>query len=148
MRPTYETESDREREEACAKRILSRLGAGAMMVKLNGQYSRIDRLALRPGKKPLWIEIKCRSARSDSYPSLMLSCAKWQAGVEMADATGGQFVIVAAYTDGDYAYTYKREHVNSGEVQVVFGGRTLHTRDAGDVEPVVMIPKQFFRGLK
>jgi hypothetical protein len=50
-RPAYETADDRSREQACAQRLLSRLGAGAMMAKLNGQYSRIDRLALRPGKK-------------------------------------------------------------------------------------------------
>lgn len=147
-RPAYESSADRSREQACADRVLASLGHGAMLAKLNGQYSRIDFLALRPGKKPLWIEIKCRNARMDSYPSLMLSAAKWQAGIELAEATGGLFVVVAAYEDGDCAYTYKREHVESGSVSLIYGGRTKATRDAGDVEPVMLIPKSLFKRIK
>jgi len=146
-RPAYETADDRTREQACADRMLSRLGEGAILIKLNGQYSGLDRLALRPGKKPIWLEIKCRAVSREQYPTLMLSVAKWQAGVEMAEATGGLFVVVAAYKDGDCAYTYRREHVEQGTVRVEYGGRTLHTRDAGDVEPVVMIPKSLFKVL-
>lgn len=143
-RPLYETNADRGREDACAFRVSVALGC--KMVKLTGQYSRMDRLATWPKgfHRHAFVEIKCRKAQYGQYPSLMLSAAKWRDGVDMAEATGGEFVIVASYLDGDWIYTYHPNHVAQQRVWLEHGGRTRNTRDALDIEPVMHISSELF----
>jgi hypothetical protein len=142
-RPAYETDEDRKREEACAFRFAER--ARCNVRKLGGQYARLDWLALWPNTgKQAWIEIKCRKVPYNAYPSLMLSAAKWAEGVRLAEATGTMFLVVAAYTDGDYVYAFDPDHLDNHRVRLDYGGRTRATRDTGDVEPVVHISSHLF----
>ena len=143
-RPLYETNADRSREDACAARVSAALGCE--MVKLTGQYSRMDRLATwrKSDRRHAFIEIKCRKAQYGQYPSLMLSAAKWRDGIDMAEATGGDFFVVASYLDGDWIYAYHATHVSGHRVWLEHGGRTRNTRDALDIEPVMHIASDLF----
>ena len=143
-RPRYETSADLSREDACAARVSSALSCE--MVKLTGQYSRMDRLATWPRAKRrhAFVEIKCRKAMQGTYPTLMLSAAKWRDGVDMAEATGGDFIVVASYLDGDWLYSYHPSHVSQRRVWLEHGGRTRNTRDALDIEPVMHIASDLF----
>ncbi len=143
-RPIYETGADRNREDACAQRVCDALGCE--MVKLTGEYSRIDRLATWPrgSQRPAFVEIKCRKAFHDQYPTLILSAAKWRYGVTLSQATGGDFYVVASYYDGDWLYAYNPQHVADRAVWLQHGGRTRQTRDPLDVEPVMHIASELF----
>lgn len=141
-RPTYESEEDRIREQKCALRF--GVAAKCSMRKLHGQYARLDWFASWPSGQQAWIEVKCRTARYGQYPSLMLSAAKWAAGVQFAEATGAMFLVLAAYEDGDYVYRFDSDHLDNHRVRLEYGGRTKAVRDNGDMEPVVHISSNLF----
>lgn len=142
-RPIYESNADRGREDRVADRVGAALGC--RMVKLTGQYARMDRLAEWPtGRRHAFVEIKCRKSFHDQYPTLMLSAAKWRDGVDMAEATGGDFYVVASYLDGVWLYAYNPQHVADRAVWLQHGGRTRQTRDPLDVEPVMHIASELF----
>jgi hypothetical protein len=143
-REQYETQADREREQACVQRFVRTFGYS--MHKLTGQYSRLDWL-LTPihGGPPAWVEVKCRKHAYERHPTVLLSAAKWREGVSMAQATGGEFILLINFLDGDYAYVYSPGHLTSRKVWLEHGGRTRDTRDAGDIEPVMHISSNLFR---
>lgn len=138
MRPLYESSADRAREAEAVGRLATALGA--KVHKLTGQYARLDYMVVLPGNIHAFVEIKCRNAGLGAYPTLMISAAKWREGISMAEATGGKFLIMAAYKDGDLVYLFDRKDVESKAVWCEFGGRTANTRDTGDIEPVMQIP--------
>ena len=136
--PLYETDVDRSREQEVADR-LSKV-VGGKIVKLSGQYARLDRMIVWPDKRHAFVEIKCRNVGHDAYPTLMLSAAKWREGVEMAWTTGGKFLVVAGYRDGDWAYLYDQRDIDTRAIWCEYGGRTVQTRGSTDIEPVIHIP--------
>lgn len=118
------------------------------MHKLHGQYLRLDWLALWPRTGHHgWVEVKCRNVPHDKYKTLMVSAMKWSTGVQMAQTTGGLFIIVAAYTDCDRVYAFDPAHLAQGRVWLEWGGRTAMTRDSGDIEPVMHVPASLFTPL-
>lgn len=140
MRTRYESSADREAEAAAANRLSKALGA--TVHKLTGQYDRLDYMLVMPEEIHAFVEIKCRDAGMRAYPTLMLSAAKWREGISLAESTGGKFLVMAAYRDGDLVYVFDRSDVVSRAVWCEYGGRTSSTRDAGDIEPVMHIPTQ------
>lgn len=143
IRPLYETQQDRLLEEACAEKYAAKMGV--RLFKLSDQYRRMDRLAIDDKGRHAWLEIKCRKVSRGTYPTLMLSVAKWVAGIQMAQATGGSFVVIAGYTDGIWRYRYRPQDVSDGLIRLEYGGRTTQTRDSGDIEPVMHIPTWMFK---
>lgn len=143
-RQRYETPQDVERAYACARDFAVRINYEIW--RLSGQYERLDYLLLpkRSGDLPVWLDVKCRSHSYGEYPTLILSAAKWREGVTMAQTTGGHFAVLVRYLDADYAYVYDPLDVKAGKIFLSWGGRTVHTRDRGDIEPVMEIPITLF----
>lgn len=132
-RTYYETSATLSAEKRVAEIIEQRWKA--VLHKLPISY-RVDFCASREKQIVSWIEIKCRSHPAGQYPTIMLSVSKWQAGLQLHQATGVPFVFVAAFSCGSIRYC---EAITT-DVSVEYGGRTLNRRDNEDVEPVVMIP--------
>jgi hypothetical protein len=135
-RPQYERDSDLAAEAEVIAAIEDRWSCRA--IKLPKSY-RLD-FALTKGEQVrAWAEIKCRGRR---YPTYMLSLHKALAGLEMARATGCPFLLVVRYPDGIVYARMQEEMAQSCGI----GGR----KDRGDwqdIEPVVHIPMDHFRGL-
>lgn len=162
-RPRYETEQDLERETACVSRFLNASKNNRTVVKLydtnNVHYSNLDRFAYDTDSKVAvaLIEVKCRSHAFTKYPTLLISAGKWRDGVAFSQACGVPFVILIAFADGDYYYVYRPADVahgivsqreaklNNDKIWCEWGGRTVNTRDSGDIEPVMHIPMKLFR---
>ncbi len=141
-RERHETTEQKTREQALAAKV-----ERAHKVKLqslssiNAHYGIIDYLACAltpPYAAKAWIELKCRYIRFGDFSTIMLSVGKWAEGVKLAQATGIPFVLVFEFTNGVWRYKFKPEHLP--QIRTEFGGRTVATRDDGDIEPVVHIP--------
>src|SRR5690606_34328492 len=130
-RPRYETPADLAGERAIAELVEQEWKA--QLQKLPEQY-KLDYAAYRDGELVAWLEIKCRSHAADAYPTLILSVAKWHAGVALAVTTGHPFILVANFVDGAKFVRYSRGKVL--DVRYGPGGRT-DRGDAQDREPVI-----------
>lgn len=134
----YETEADRKNERQLADRVSGLWGARFM--KLPISYN-LD-YALVYGETILaWIEMKRRFCTRDKYPTLLLDLQKWHAGIDLYDRTARPFILLIQWDDGDFYYDYDPLSIP----KLRYGGRTVKTRDAYDIEPVVHIPVSEFR---
>jgi hypothetical protein len=131
-RPRYETADDLTRERFVADQLM-KVG-GLRLQKLPVHYL-VD--FFHPRRI---VEVKCRQHAHDAYPTLMLSLAKWQAGIYLAHLMHPQtvFVVAAGFTDG--IWTCSVAHKALPDYDIKMGGRTKQTRDGADIEPVVHIP--------
>lgn len=141
-RPLYETQLDKTREAAAIQLAASRWRASP--VKLPMQY-RIDYALMRDDRIAALAEVKCRDVDASQYPSLMLSLAKWQAGIALAGLLRVPFIIVASYADG--ARFVKVNELDAAAVTFGFGGRN-DRNDEQDMEPVVYIPASCFVAIR
>jgi len=133
VREQYETQADLSNEQEVAD-VLSDAWK-IDLHKLPISY-RLDFFVTKEGKGKAVVEVKSRNNTHDKYPTLMLSLSKWNHGIDFALCNKLAFVIAAKYTDGVFYYKYS----DKDEFSIEWGGRTVHTRDSADIEPVVHIP--------
>lgn len=139
MRPTYENKDTSAHQDVVARR-LEEIWGGCDIKRLPGYY--IPRFAVTRGKKLLsFLQIKCRTHAHDTYGTLMISAMKMKGLIEMASLCRKDAFLVAQWID---RLGYVRVDP-SNKWEVEWGGRTLNTRDAQDVEPVFHIPVEDFK---
>lgn len=136
MRPTYETQEDRERQTSTIAVIERRWNCVATALKA---MSPIDYALCRGREIRAWAEVKVRTNPAGKYPDYMLSLHKWQDGIRQSEFTGLPFFLVVGFTDGvRFVRGYK-----DLQVKYAIGGRT-DRNDPADIEPVVLIDMRHF----
>ena len=138
MRPLYETKADLNREYDCVERLMSAWKCNARKLPISYQ---LDYMFERNKKPTGWGEIKCRNHSFNTYPTLILSYAKMDRGIQYHNRTGLPFIVVASMQDGDFWYL----HSDGDDLPIRWGGRTKNVRDNQDSEPVVHIPMDLFK---
>lgn len=128
----YESGQDRLNEKGVSERLTE--AWGVEFHKMPISYY-LDYLVTKNGDAVGVAEVKCRKCRHDQYPTLMLSLAKWNHGIDYVRKNGVSFLVVASYLDGLWRYLYDPED----DFSIKWGGRTAHTRDNADIEPVIHI---------
>lgn len=143
-RPLYESAKDRSNEQACVEEFSNRFGFSYAKLPY---YKHIDYLLYNAKTKRAraWVEVKVRSHSYGRFPTLLISSLKWSEGLKLSQTTGIPFWILIRWDDGLYGYTARMEDVSSGRVWLEYGGRTVLTRDEGDIEPVIHIPIGCFK---
>ena len=141
-RPLYENAETLSAEQHTAFAIQAAWGVD--LHKLPISYH-VDYAVCRQNSKDIlgWLEVKKRDADFNTYPDIVLSVLKYNAGRSMAMTTGLKFVFAIELTDGIFMAELQEEPVPPIE----YGGRTTKTRDSGDVEPVVKIPMARFEAI-
>lgn len=137
MRPVYETAANVSAERRVATAFAAACKAQAH--KTPKMYE-ID-WAMHRERLAAWVEVKCRNVVSTQYPTLILSCKKWDAGMRLAERFRVPFILVIGYRDG--IFFWKAEDI---QLDVGHGGRS-DRGDWQDMEPVVHIPIELFTRL-
>ena len=97
MRPRYETAEDRRAEAEVALKVASLFQLTPR--KLPEQY-RVDYALLdERGYPKMFVEVKCRAVLKATYPTLILSMMKADAGRRMTAMTGLPFIVAASWKD-------------------------------------------------
>ena len=142
-RPMYESSGDRNNEQQVVKRLAA--AGGGEYQKLPISY-RMDYAVVRDGEIAGFVEIKARHMRWGQYPTVMISMSKVLTAANYADALGLPTLFVVATNDGRLHYARLGDiHLHA---KLVHGGRTVQTRDGGDIEPCYMIPNSHFGEIK
>ena len=142
-RPMYESSGDRNNEQQVVKRLAAAWGGEYQ--KLPISY-RMDYAVVRDEEIAGFVEIKARHMRWGQYPTVMISMSKVLTAANYADALGLPTLFVVATNDGRLHYT--RLGDIHRHAKLVHGGRTVQTRDGGDIEPCYMIPNSHFGEIK
>lgn len=138
MRPLYETEEDRAKEQSVLEYISETYSCGYQSTP---HLSCVDAfLTGSDGELLAAIEIKTRKNIKDKYPTYMLSARKWRSGLELANQYKIPLILAVKFTDGLY-YTQLTENVAFG-----VGGR-YDRNDSMDIEQCVYIPMEKFKPL-
>ena len=134
-RTMYENEDDRNNEQA----IMERLAAAWDIEyhKLPMSY-RMDFAVTKADSIVGFAEVKMRRMNWGQYPTIMLSMSKVHAACQYHQSLKLPTVFVVGTMDGGCHYTHL--HDVPGNAKLVYGGRTMQTRDSADVEPCYMIP--------
>ena len=132
MRQIYETQRDLDNEKSISGVIES--VCNLSLKKMSMKYF-VDFIALRNGKAVAVVEVKKRGNRHDAYPTLILSLAKYNRGVEFFKTNGLKFIFAVQFEDGCFFYEYE----DADRFAVELGGR-FDRNDAEDIEPVIHIP--------
>ena len=141
-RPLYETDEDKAREKAVARRVARHFG---VEVKPTMKLAVADHWLFKAGRVFSLLEVKCRPKYSwdnlESMQTYILSERKWRDLVEACD--GLQLALALAVCDGwdEVRVATWRSPWPSFDVKV--GGRRDRD-DALDVESVVHIPVEEF----
>lgn len=133
MRPAYETDQDRSREQDIADKLAQLWDCS--FVKTPRFYP-FDYTILRKDTAVAFCEVKCRAKQ---YPTLMLSLHKWTTGVQLSRDTGLPFIVVASVPDGIHWH-----EVVAKPYSIVVGGRS-DRGDPEDKEPCVLLPFEEFK---
>lgn len=144
MRPMYENDLSLKDE----KRIQPLLEAswGVSLHKMPVSY-RLDWIATRNGAATAVVEYKRRFVEKNQYDTIFLSLGKWNAGMDFVLKNNLAFVFVAEWNDG-LGYLAVNKEFDTSSFQIGFGGRTVQTRDSGDIEPVIHLPISLFKTLE
>jgi hypothetical protein len=134
MRPKYESEEHLAREEAVAQRVM-RAWCCESLHHPFGEYSCIDYAMSRDGEIKAYCEIRCRSHRMGTYPTLMFSKRKWEISNWIAAYDGVPYLLIVDFS-GQLAYLKGDE---TTQYPVQFTGRN-QMRDPYDKEECVMLP--------
>lgn len=141
--PRYETAIDLANERTVMQHITEK--TGYQVVKNPPAFEKLDLSILDAyGTIRAFVEIKTRKNDSEKYPTLLVDLAKFTEGARHAQFAGVPFFIFVQYTDCIKYYKYDPTH----KFRVAMGGRTFIPRNENDVEPVILIPTNFFRLLK
>lgn len=132
MRKIYETQYDLDNEKSISEVIQS--VCNLSLRKLSMKYF-IDFIAFRNKKAVAVVEVKKRNNNHDTYPTLILSLAKYNRGVEFFRVNGLKFIFAVQFNDGCFFYEYK----DGDRFAIELGGR-IDRKDAEDIEPVIHIP--------
>jgi len=134
-RPRYETNKDLQNEKEVSKFLE---GYGIQCFKLPISY-RLDWIAFRDRKLMGFIELKTRTTKRLTYPTLILSLSKFSAGCSLSRLTGTDFWVAAKWTDS-LGFCC----CSDLGAEIEMGGR--HDRnDRDDFEPVVHLPVELFK---
>ena len=132
-RPIYETIQDLTNESSVMYALSEKFNC--TFRKMPRKYG-LDYAALRDGRVVAFLEVKCRTCRSDKYEEYMLSLHKVMAATKLSSTTNLPCFLVVAWTDA-IGYT----HISAPSVG--FGGRQ-DRNDNDDMEPVALIPINHF----
>tara|TARA_R110000803_G_scaffold209698_1_gene279845 strand:+ start:69 stop:488 length:420 start_codon:yes stop_codon:yes gene_type:complete len=132
LRKIYETQYDLDNEKSISEVIQS--VCNLSLRKLSMKYF-IDFIAFRNKKAVAVVEVKKRNNNHDTYPTLILSLAKYNRGVEFFKVNGLKFIFAVQFNDGCFFYKYK----DGDRFAIELGGR-IDRKDAEDIEPVIHIP--------
>ena len=136
-RPIYETKDDLRGEGLTCSSWANSLGLAVN--KLPMSYELDFLLTSKAnGKAVALLEYKRRHSPVDRFPTVMLSLKKVMRGCELSSASGLPSLFLVQFDDGIGSCCFTKFSKRPGWIQ--YGGRTTRTRDAGDIEPVVMIP--------
>ena len=108
---------------------------------------RLDWIATRNGSATAVVEYKRRFVEKNQYDTIFLSLGKWNAGMDFVLKNGLAFVFVAEWNDG-LGYLAVNKEFDASSFQIGYGGRTVQTRDSGDIEPVIHLPISLFKTLE
>ena len=140
--PLYESDADRENEEAIIVKMTA--GSGATWKKLPEQRYAVDFAIFRNDVLVAFAEVKRRRNNKATYDTLMISLSKMLSGRELAQAYGVRFLVGIGWDD---ATAYWKMPADWEPVIVNWGGRTDRS-NALDEEPVVHIPVGWFRNVE
>lgn len=144
MRPIYETELNREKEESI-RLELERLW-GLVMQKIEptsnrGMRYKLDCMAMRNNVGVAMVEIKDRSSISSrQYPTINLSLDKYNKGMEFFLLNGLPFIYAVRFKNGIHYY---KNHAND-RWPIIWWGRN-DRGDPADWEPCVAIDSARFK---
>ena len=135
MRPIYEKDEDRTKEQIIFQMLAKKLNCVCITTP---KLSRIDRLiCTKKGKLKALVELKVRTNKHDTYPTYMLSAAKYRKMLSLADALKVDALLLVRYTDKTRIVKLEEEY------QINIGGRT-DRGDAQDMEECIYIPIKNF----
>ena len=130
MRPTYETQTDRNNERRLAAKIEKHYGCilSKMPMKLS-----LDFMAIRDGKAVAFIEARQRKIAMNTYPTYMLSLYKAMQARSLTMTTGLPCFLAVQWTDKAGIAKLPPAHE---DMNIVMGGTTRRD-DPQDIEPMV-----------
>ena len=130
MRPTYETQTDRNNERRLAAKIEKHYGCilSKMPMKLS-----LDFMAIRDGKAVAFIEARQRKIAMNTYPTYMLSLYKAMQARSLTMTTGLPCFLAVQWTDKAGIAKLPPAHE---DMHIVMGGTTRRD-DPQDIEPMV-----------
>lgn len=127
MRPTYETEIDRDNEQIVFKWVGAEYGCTLIKLK---NFNVCDSKIVRDGVQIGWAEVKRRHNNHDKYTWYKISDRKWKNLLGIAEADLLPVFLFILFDDG----LYQVPVISQIRTKVVWGGRTRDQRDAQDVE--------------
>ena len=142
MRPTYETEHDREREAEVGRYLSS--AWDCQLFKLKPYYG-MDFAVFVGGIMRGVMEIKCRNYTSEALAGLgglILSAHKWQTASHWHSVHRMSFALAVRLADGLFVFDVPAE-TEWPVYRVTLAGRTDRGDDQ-DIEPCVMLPMSAF----
>lgn len=139
-RPTYETQSDSDRERLVVESMA--IAWGLNPIKLPKFYKQDWALAKLDKTVRAIVEVKCRTHERGRFDTLILSLDKWQALAMLSERTSTKGLLGVRYSDGIYWIVAQHQP----EWKITIGGRTDRA-DPDDVEPVIHIPSSQLRPL-
>ena len=142
----YETADNLAQEQVIVERFCSKYNL--RFVKMPMHYQ-LDYMLL--GQKTNTclgvLECKARNVNFSEIPNVILSLKKyerliWWGKTFLTEAKKNlACMFCCKFDDGFYGYKWNPEH----NFSVTMGGRVVQTRDKTDIEPVVLIPRSYFK---
>jgi hypothetical protein len=130
-RPLYETEQDRQNEQALATLVSERFNC--TMHKMPMKYT-LDFAAARDGEVVAFLEMRQRKINRDRFDTYMISLNKILRAEELGRVTGLPCFLVIQWTDA-----VGMCRLDTCDYKVEIGGSTRRG-DWQDIEPVAHIP--------
>ena len=134
-RPMYEQAIDLAREHDMMQQVTAQWGV--QYYKLPMSY-RLDFILMSAEIPKAFAECKHRNFNWGDYPDVMISLSKVQQAESLQRVTGLNTIFVVRANNRIFHTTLN--HCVNEPNWLRFGGRTVSTRDDGDVEPVYHIP--------
>lgn len=129
-RPRNETEEDLKNETEAAHKVANRFNC--VVTKLSEALYHVDWVLSNPdGSIRAVGEYKRRKNPIAQYPTLLLSAAKWKAGMDWAEMFGVPFILFVEWDDGLFYLKAERSSV----MRMSVGGNARGQN--GDCEPLV-----------
>jgi hypothetical protein len=141
MRPTYETASDRQREQSAAERFAAHFGGELINFP---PMARVDKLLMIGGKMRALMEVKCRTHKFGHYDTYMLSAEKYMTLLRASRDFNIAGLVVVGFTDCIAWVDTKAV----GGLRIIAGGGRTDRNDPQDIEKVVKIPMVKFTKLE
>jgi hypothetical protein len=145
MRQKFETPEQTRIEREIATYLSTSLRM--QFVKNSEEFASIDYNVFQYGTFRGRAEIKRRYFPVGKYPDVILSMKKWHAFQCCHDHDGSRSIFVVRFNDNVHGiYRFNPQDAQRFWIEER-GGRTVQTRDAQDIEPVIHIPMGSFRDL-